>query len=1062
MEAMRRFALPLSLLLFFSGCDCEGPAEFDGGPGDEDAGDGPGDAGPGTPDAGPMPMTDAGFDAAGPTCGDLMCTVGERCEMDPTPTCVPNECDDLSCLPTERCAPAPVGEGNVCVDNTCTDSVDCPTDEHCAEGVCRADVCVPGVAECTADGEVTECAPDGSGSTVRYACGSDAYFTSACTEDAGDAYCPCRDDWDCPAFTECDVDRCVGTGRMPTCLLPPAPFTDVLPSLEPGFPWGGTNIAMSDAAGRPFESSSQVVMTPLVANLDDDNGDGRIDERDFPEIIFMTFCGSSFTTDGVLRAVHGGGPDRGADFFATCGSTVWREGDALPATCSCGDADLDSTHTLAVGDLDGDGVPEIVGITESDEIQIFSNVGEPLVRRSISVDGPNPAVALANVDGAGFAEIVVGNAVYTLEHDAAGDLAFVDVFQGSLGHGRNGQGPIPCVADLDADGRQEIIGGSTAYRFPMPPPGATRRADCTGSETDPDEVAWCDGELPVMWDARTVDSSATRDGFCAVADVWGADATMPPGPANPLDGVPEVINVVEGRLQIYAGLDGSLIDDRNIPGSRGGAPNVDDFDGDGFPEVGTATTSEYILTDLQAPTGMCPEWTSVFVDGVAGLQGNTARTPPSTSCTTSADCGDPTQFACNPQTSACVCLHNGWLRRTEDNSSQVTGSSVFDFNGDGSAEVIYNDECFFRVYAGLDGTVFFKENSPSRTRTENPVVADVDNDGNAEIVFAASNESGFCSEGNDFNNGIEVWGDASDTWVSARRIYNQHAYHVTNVLESGAIPMREPESWTPWSGRLYNTYRSQPRSPFGVAPDLTVGAVQISSPDASCGTLSTTIDITVRVVNAGDLRVGPDVVVGFTGEWMAAGVTEPLYADAAMTPLTTTLGAPLEAGGETFVTVRYDAMFNSPGVLPDRVTVVVDQGDRERECREDNNERVEPVMAGAAEPDLVVEIGAVGPECPDKTVETTLRNLGAVAVSNVIVRYFAGDPSAGGMAIHQELVPGPIPAGGMVTFTATIPMFPTREVIIWVVADPDDMIVECNDGNNEDATEERHDCLIII
>ncbi len=85
---------------------------------------------------------------------------------------------------------------------------------------------------------------------------------------------------------------------------------------------------------------------------------------------------------------------------------------------------------------------------------------------------------------------------------------------------------------------------------------------------------------------------------------------------------------------------------------------------------------------------------------------------------------------------------------------------------------------------------------------------------------------------------------------------------------------------------VYNTYRSQPRSPFGIAPDLTIGAVQISSPDATCGTLSTTIDVTVRVVNAGDLRVSPNVVVGFHGEWTAGPVMEPLYADAAMTQLT--------------------------------------------------------------------------------------------------------------------------------------------------------------------------------
>ena len=143
-------------------------------------------------------------------------------------------------------------------------------------------------------------------------------------------------------------------------------------------------------------------------------------------------------------------------------------------------------------------------------------------------------------------------------------------------------------------------------------------------------------------------------------------------------------------------------------------------------------------------------------------------TPPATACATDADCGDP-QFACNETIGQCVCLHNAWARITEDDSSRVTGSTVFDFNGDGAAEIVYNDECFFRIYDGLTGAVLFKHNSPSRTRIENAVVADVDNDGNAEIAFVSNNDASSCSQGNDHPNGLAVWGDASDTWVSQRR-----------------------------------------------------------------------------------------------------------------------------------------------------------------------------------------------------------------------------------------------------------------------------------------------------
>jgi hypothetical protein len=202
-----------------------------------------------------------------------------------------------------------------------------------------------------------------------------------------------------------------------------------------------------------------------------------------------------------------------------------------------------------------------------------------------------------------------------------------------------------------------------------------------------------------------------------------------------------------------------------------------------------------------------------------------------------------------------VCLHNGWKRASEDDSSKSTSSSVFDFNGDGAAEVVYNDECVLRIYEGRTGELLTWHESLSRTVVENPVVADVDNDGNAEIITIMNTETMQCGSDNidgvpgaeidrdNADTGIRVWGDPADTWVSARRIWNQQSYHVTNVTEAGGIPLRQPESWLEYNGRYYNTYRSQPRSE-GVAPDLTVSGIGVSLPGAGCGDgLATLVDI---------------------------------------------------------------------------------------------------------------------------------------------------------------------------------------------------------------------------
>jgi len=1048
----------VSLVVVACGGDAEVTAKHTGGSGAASGAAGSaatGGSGGLILDGGGGTSGDAATDAD--PCANVVCSKEQHCDVqNGTASCVPNDCASLGCQATEKCVTTDAGA--YCENNACTSDVDCPASQYCNGTVCVDDACTPGDKKCQGQ-DLLECDPNGSGSTKKFGCASGSpYYQSSCTDNGnGDASCPCEDDWDCPAYTNCEAGQCVGTGVAPTCSLPPEPFKNVLPANE--ITWGG-KYPSPQATGSAFPASTQVVMTPLVVNLDDDTGDGIIDERDFPEIVFTTFCASDFTSNGTLRAIHGGGPNKGKDYFANCGGTEWHEGDPTSVSCACATAELDSTAVLAAGDLDNDGKPEIVGISEVDGIVIYDNTGVRLsTNPAAGLGGANPAPAIANIDNAGYAEIIVGRSVFTLEKNTNGKLVVLDRFQGNLANGTNGQGPVSCVANLVGDSKQEIVAGTTLYRMATPPAGAKKRADCTGSETG-EAKTWCDGQLVVVWDGQTVNGTtaiATREGFCAVADVLGGDQTKAPGPNNPLDGVAEVINISNGRLYVLNGQTGKLMVSQNPnAGTLGGAPNVDDFDGDGFPEIGTAFGAAYVVFELQDVAAECPAWTAVTDSNT-----NKPRTPPSASCLKDSDCGDTAKFACNESTSACVCLHNSWRRTTEDDSSRVTGSSVFDFNGDGAAEVIYNDECNFRVYDGLNGAELFKEPSESRTRIEYPVVADVDNDGNAEIVFATTTESGFCSENKDslYNAGIEVWGDSKDTWVSARRIWNQHAYHVTNVTEAGGIPLFEPESWKTYNGRIYNTYRSNPRS-FGVAPDLTVQAIQVSSPDATCGQLSKKLDITVQIANIGDLRVGPGVVISFEGTWTSIPLTEALH-DATNSPLTLTLSSSLEPGDVIWVTASYDAANNSPGVLPDKIKVFVDEGDQERECDETNNELTKDVVASATEPDLRVQIG-VPTGCPPgtkPTVPTTVFNDGSAPASNVLVRYFAGDPQSGGKAIHDEVIAGPIPAGGSVSVSPTMTTFPQGlSVLIYAVVDPLNAIAECNDGNNTDAADSKIIC----
>jgi hypothetical protein len=1035
------------------------------------------------------PGTDGGSGNDTDPCAVAPCGPGQRCEEEGGEAkCVDNECSELECEELEECQPAP-GGGFQCTSIACNSDVQCPESRYCDGTRCVDDVCEPEKRTCDGN-DVLVCSSNGGESSPAYSCGSAGYYESECAETASAGTgCSCEDDWDCPEFTACEAGVCTGTGVAPTCSLPVKPFEDVLPTLE--FHWGGTDSANKDAVGKPFAWSAQAGTTPIVINLDDDNGDGVANELDFPEIVFMTYHGDNPDDEGVVRAVHGGGPNKGGDMFALCGNERWFEGDPVATDCdptNAGDSRAAATGRasggLAAGDLDGDGFPEIVFPLENGGLQILSNTGEIIATSPAGLwfgitpsnqsgtpaalasgDWKYPAPAIANLDFEGLPEIIVGSVVLTLKLEA-GVLAFDKKLTGSGTTGTTHQnddefhhGPTVCPADLTSHPGLEIVAGTTLYRLPDV-------VSCTANPT----ADYCTNKLTVVWNASTVNPGDIPypEGFCAVADVWGA-GTDAPGPGNPLDGSPEVLVIADGNLLILDGATGALIREPLAlsGGEAGGAPNVDDFDGDGFPEIGTALEDFFTVLDLQEPTAACPAWNTVLAEsGAAPPGGNAARTPGG-ACETDADCagGGPAGGTfCND--GACSCLHNSWRRASDDSSSKVTSSSVFDFNGDGAAEVIYNDQCYFRVYNGQDGSVYLALPSLSRTIIENPIVADVDNDGNAEIVFLNNTDPLRCHGGattvtlnswpdgvddvaiTSLPNGIDVWGDESDQWVAARRVWNQHAYHVTNVTEGGGIPLHEPESWKPLNGRIYNTYRSQPRN-YNVAPDLALLAIQVSSPGEACGQLSNEIQIVVQVKNQGDLRVGPGVVLDFFGVFEDGGDEEALL-DGAGDPVKLTLDKSLEPGASTLVRVSFEAGNNpTHDGLPLEVRAVIDGANAELECIEDNNSISGPVEAGEELADLRLEVTSAS-DCRSPKVKLTVTNDGSASATDVLVRLYAGDPSSGGTLLGEVTIDGPIAPGESESVTVELERPIMRDIVVWGVADPLGAIEECNDANNVD------------
>ena len=75
-----------------------------------------------------------------------------------------------------------------------------------------------------------------------------------------------------------------------------------------------------------------------------------------------------------------------------------------------------------------------------------------------------------------------------------------------------------------------------------------------------------------------------------------------------------------------------------------------------------------------------------------------------------------------------------------ESSSGGTGVSVFDFDNDGAAEIIYRDEINLHIVDGTSGTIISNlldgSFCSSQTMMEYPIVADVNGDGETEIIVS--------------------------------------------------------------------------------------------------------------------------------------------------------------------------------------------------------------------------------------------------------------------------------------------------------------------------------------
>ena len=458
--------------------------------------------------------------------------------------------------------------------------------------------------------------------------------------------------------------------------------------------------------------------TPVIGRIYDQNGDGSVTDDDVPAVIVAT-------TAGNLVAMAG-----------TDGTVLW-------TISGLGSEPM----TPALGDLTGDGRPEIVASGVSQTIAVRGNGSTVWTGSGVS-NGYCGAVGIADLDADGAPEVLLGAMILD---GLTGARKGMGAYGSGTGFTGGWAAAMGVAADIDQDGVQEAVVGNALY-------------DVNGN------ALWYNGK---------------SDGFVAVGNFDD-------------DSKGEIVVTGGGYVRLQDD-DGTVLWSGSYTGSTTGPPTVADFDGDGEPEIGVAGMGQYMV-----------------------IEGNGTTL---------------------------------WSRTTIDYSSGFTGSSVFDFEGDGAAEVVYADENNVYVYDGATGAIKLQEEEhSSATCSEYPAVADVDNDGHAEIIYTSSAYSGSES-------GVRVIGDADNSWMSGRSVWNQHAYSITNVEDDVGIPATPETNWV--AG--YNNFRSGDITPVegsGLA-DIQVQILDVCADACGAGDLT----VWLAVANNGTM----DLTEPFNVEVFADG-----------------------------------------------------------------------------------------------------------------------------------------------------------------------------------------------
>ncbi len=487
-------------------------------------------------------------------------------------------------------------------------------------------------------------------------------------------------------------------------------------------------------------ASHEVWVTPLVSRLEDTNGDGVVTRDDMPRVVVVSFKRSDVSSPLSSQESVN---DPIPSYVRALDGATGREVWSVTNPAHA----VQSAETPAIADIDGDGKVEIIAQGYILLPGVETIPGGPKINGKFA----RGFLIAFNFDGS-FKWI---SDEWTRRSEEIED------------------GGAPAIGDIDGDGFAEIASG--------------------------DHVFDHNGRL--LWRGDGTKIGSTGHGpITILVDV---------------DGQPGLELVVGTR--VYRG-DGTILWDR--PDLEDGHPAVADIDNNGTNEVIVRGSRLHVLngqTGASLVTALHPPTRSQM--------GRECQTPPQNG-------NDEDDDPCNiiPTNPAILNFDGGNdLEIFTSNQELITGYKVvggqlqeifrkiifdgtgasgpagFDFEGNGTEELVYSDENKLRTWAtGGNGTQTFEGDRQSVTIFEYATIADIDNDGAAEMLVVSNSPFIPAQCG-----GVRAYVNTSVPWANARSVWNQHAYVEAIISELG-VPLFEQQP-TPLPGFRNARARCVPR-----------------------------------------------------------------------------------------------------------------------------------------------------------------------------------------------------------------------------------------------------------